>query len=87
MSKKKPVRVLDLVKDKAKEISKQYEGGMDIRSLAEEHGCSHNTMMITIGTLGYEVEPWARPFVKKKLEALERDKLKRIKKKQPILDL
>lgn len=87
MSKKKPVRVLDLVKNKGKEISKQYEDGMDIRQLAEEYGCSHNTMMITIGTLGYEVEPWARKFVKRKLEALERERLKRIKKKQPILDL
>lgn len=87
MSKKKPVRVLDLVKDHGKEISKKYEGGMDIRGLAEVYGCSHNTMMIAIGTLGYEVEPWARVYVKRKLQALEKERLKRIKKKQPELDL
>lgn len=87
MSKKKPVRVLELVKDKGEEIAAEYEGGKDIRELAVQYQCSHNTMMITIGTLGYEVEPWARPFVKKKLEAIERSRLKRIKMTQPSLDV
>ncbi len=77
--KKKPVRVLDLVAEHGKDLDKKYESGKDIRTLAEDYNCSHNTMMIAIGVRGYEVEPWARPFVKKKLEAIKKNKLKRVK--------
>jgi len=86
-NKKKPVRVLDLVAKHGTELDKAYESGKDIRTLSVEYKCSHNTMMIAIGVRGYEVEPWAREFVKKKLDAIEKDRLKRIKLKQPLLEL
>jgi len=78
---KKAVRVLDLVKNKAKEIEIAYEkAGLSINGLANKFGCSHNTMMITLGTLGYEVEPWTKPFVEKNLARIKNDKDKRTKK-------
>lgn len=78
--KKKPIKVLDLVKDHKTEIEKEYEEGKDIKTLAKEYKCSNNTMMITIGVLGYEVEPWAKDQVQKKLDTIEKNKAKRIKK-------
>ena len=80
MEKKKPVRVLDLVKDKGQEIEKKYEDGSDVKTLAKEYNCSNNTMMVTIGVLGYEVEPWAKDQVQKKLDTIEKNKAKRVKK-------
>jgi len=81
VKKKKAIRVLDLIKNKSKEIEKAYEKDeLTIKELAEKFGCSHNTMMITLGTLGYKVEPWAIPFVEKKLEAIKNNKAKRTKK-------
>jgi len=76
----KHVRVLDLVKEKGPEIEKKYEAGDDYKKLATEFGCSNNTMMITLGVLGYEYEPWAKEQVENKLEAIKRDKEKRVKK-------
>ena len=74
------VRVLTLVKNHKEDIEKKYESGSDIKTLAKEYGCSNNTMMITIGVLGYEIEPWAREQVMNKLDTIEKNKLKRIKK-------
>ena len=76
----KHTRVLDLVRDKSAEIEKEYEAGMNYKDLATEFGCSNNTMMITLGVLGYDYEPWAKDQVEKKLEAIARDKAKRVKK-------
>jgi len=75
----KHVRVLDLVKTKGPEIEKRYEDGANYKELAKEFGCSNNTMMITLGVLGYEYEPWAKEQVERKLEAIARDKAKRVK--------
>ena len=80
VKKVKHVRVLDLVKDKAPEIEKEYEAGANYKELATKFGCSNNTMMITLGVLGYDYEPWAKDQVEKKLEAIARDKSKRVKK-------
>lgn len=74
------IRVVDLYRDKGEEISKAYEIGKHYKELATDFGCSNNTMMITLGVLGYPVEPWAEEQVKKKLEYLEREKKKRVRK-------
>lgn len=78
--KKKHVRVLDLVKNKGTEIEKEYEDGADYKKLATKFGCSNNTMMITLGVLGYDYEPWAKEQVENKIAALAKDKAKRVKK-------
>lgn len=74
------IRVLTLVKEHGKDIEKKYEDGLDIKTLAKEYNCSNNTMMITIGVLGYEVEPWAKEQVQNKLDTIEKNKAKRVKK-------
>jgi uncharacterized protein YjcR len=77
---RKHTRVLDLVKEQAAEIEKDYEAGVSPKELATKFGCSNNTMMITLGVLGYEHEPWAKEQVERKLEAIARNKAKRVKK-------
>ncbi|WP_373074011.1 hypothetical protein [Sulfurimonas sp.] len=73
-------RVIDLYKDKADEIAKSYESGKHYKELAKEFECSNNTMMITLGVLGYEVEPWAQEQVKKKLDYIAKEKAKRVRR-------
>lgn len=80
MAKIKHTRVLDLVKEKSQEIEKRYEAGANYKELAIEFGCSNNTMMITLGVLGYDYEPWAKEQVENKIAVLKRDKEKRVKK-------
>lgn len=80
--KKKPVRAVDLYINKGNEIDKAYsQDNETIRDLAVIYNCSHNTMMITIGMLGYPVENWCKESVEKKLEYVAKQKEKRIKVK------
>jgi len=77
--KKKSKRVVDLYYEKKDEVVKDYESGIHIRELAKKYECSHNTMMILIGVLGFEVEPWAKPQVDRKIAYLKREKEKRVR--------
>ena len=77
--KKKSKRAVDLYKSSSKEIVKDYEEGMHYKDLAKKYECSANTMMITIGILGFKVEPWAEPQVKLKIEQLKQEKANRVR--------
>lgn len=77
---KKPRRAVDLYTENGAEIEKSYSNDeKTIRELAVDYDCSHNTMMIVIGMLGFPVEPWCAPSVEKKLKTIENNKQKRIK--------
>lgn len=73
-------RAVDLFKDKGTKISQLYKMGSNCEQLAKRYKCARNTMMVTLGILGYKVEPWAEKAVAKKIEYLKEQKDKRVKK-------
>jgi uncharacterized protein YjcR len=76
---KKSKRVVDLHKEVGDDVTKDYEEGMHVKELAVKYECSNNTMMVLIGVLGFEVEPWAKDQVERKLEYIKREKSKRVR--------
>jgi hypothetical protein len=55
---------------KSKEIDSLYAQGKTFTELAEKFNCSENTMIITVGMLGYPVYPYAMKEVKKNLKKI-----------------
>ena len=62
-----------------KAIDDNYAIGMSVDKLAELYGCSHNTMMVVIGMLGYPVENWCKPRIEKQLENVKKILATRVK--------
>ena len=64
-----------------KAIDLGYAEGMSVDDLAKVHNCSHNTMMVVIGMIGYPVEPWCKSRIEKQLKNVDEILATRIKVK------
>ena len=64
-----------------KAIDLGYGQGMTVDNLAKIHNCSHNTMMVVVGMIGYPVEPWCKSRIEKQLKNVDEILATRIKVK------
>ena len=80
------VKVIDLFDKHKDDLKNKYQNeNKTIKELAQEYGCSNNTMMITIGLIGFDVEPWCTPYINKKIEYIEKRTANRNKIKSLVV--
>jgi hypothetical protein len=74
MAKKVAIRAtlqLFMDADTNKAIDDAYAIGTSVDDLAKTYNCSHNTMMVIIGMIGYPVENWCKSRIEKQLENVQ----------------
>lgn len=64
---------ISLYIEKGNDIKNDYaKGNKTYNILAEDYGCSINTIQVVLGMLGFYSSEWVKPLVQKKIELLKK---------------
>lgn len=77
--KRRYVHARDIYVDFGDEIIKKYENGETIEGLCEMYMCSTNTMLLTLGMLGFRVPAFLTKRIETQLKRVEKYRTDRIR--------
>ena len=79
MSEKRQLITTDeLFSQHGEQIAKAYEDGATVTTLVEKYKCSRNTMVLTLGRLGFPLPKWAQK------QAEETQKIRNAKRRRML---